>query len=146
MFKKITLLVTAAAFIGILLASCASNQTIEEGWVDENTYQVTVVGSVSNKKAGTKLRREALAKEAAKLRGIERIIEKFKGIMLKYNAGVSNAELTGSAIYAELNGKVQGGAIYKTVVCETTDEETSCKVLYRVSSPNLQKKTRMKIQ
>ncbi len=110
-----------------------------EGWINEDTYRTTAVGSPGQRwKTRSKMIQRNAAKEAARLLAVNNVLKKFKGEKIEAASGMANFEMTGIAVSSEVEGSVRGGSIIK----ETYDDENNCEIVYEVKAKGLKKKVR----
>jgi len=107
-----------------------------EGWIDDNTFQVSAIGTWPEDKADAKkVIKMNLAEEGAVLKAQTRIMEKFKGYALKAKGGAESGASLGEVAVKTIEGYAKGGSVIK----KTFDDELNCEVLYRVEAKGLKK-------
>lgn len=125
MKKIITTLVVLALVISCKTTSNkkfdgGESITKAEGWQDENTYQLVVVGTwdraryyiegeeteEEGKEAASAIRLQQMAKTTAQTIAKRNFLEKVAGSMIKSKTGVEDGKLVGDVIQSEVAGKV----------------------------------------
>lgn len=109
-------------------------QYVTEGWLDDDTFQLTAAGAAT-KTLTNKVARKESSKRAAILNAQYQLIEKFKGSQIEGAAGMQNFEMTGIAVAQQLKATTKGGSISNVV----WDEEDNCSILYSVRAKGLKK-------
>ena len=154
MKRTLMLLLVLALAVPVAFTSCASGKKggkgglggqvegesfVTEGWVNDDTYRTTAVGSPGAKfKDKSKYVQRNAAKEAARLLAVNNVLKKFKGERIEAASGMANFETTGIAVSSEVEGFVRGGSIIK----ETYSEENDCEIVYEVQATGLKKMVR----
>jgi len=107
---------------------------VTEGWVDDNTFQLTAAGAPT-KTLTNKVARKESSKRAAILNAQYQVIEKFKGSYIEGAAGMQNFEMTGIAVAQQLKAQIKAGNVSSVV----WDEEDNCSIIYTVMQKGLKK-------
>jgi len=111
-----------------------------EGWVDDDTFRVTVMG-LANQNIKRQAQKRILAKESALILAQKRIIEKMIGSNIRGASAVKDGESAGMVVTKEFEGMVKGGSI----VNEKYTEEDDCEITYEIQSKGLKKKAQVEI-
>ncbi len=135
-------------FISAILAACGSSPQTEisdsEGWVNENTYRVTAVGTIQPHHLSLPLpTRQTLACESAIIMAQTRMLEKFVDAGIAEVQGTVDTAAVGRNIRKYFTGTIRGGDVLR----KTFNEETSeCEVIYSLTSPGLKRKLQETVQ
>ena len=130
--------------IAALLSACGPSSqpeiTDSEGWLNENTYQVTAIGTIQPHHASLPFpTRQTLACESAIIMAQTRMLEKFVDAGIAEVEGSVDTVALGKTIRKYWSGTIRGG----DVIRKRFDRETSeCEVVYSLTSPGLRKKLR----
>ena len=141
---QIMLVSIAAAGIIIPFASCSyaigesnRNHTVTDGWIDNDTFQITSSGSPAR---GTivLLQRKEGSKRDAILAARMKIIRIFKRSAVKSRSGLESFDRSGKDMPLELETIVKNGHILE----ETWHENQDCDIVYVVHARNLKNMVR----
>jgi hypothetical protein len=108
----------------------------QEGWLNENTLQVVVLGHAPDD-VTTSTQRMYLAQRAAQLNAEARVVEKLVGANVEGKTTNENGVLLGEVIKKDFEGMIKSGTIVKT---RFDDKTQACEITYQISAKGLKKR------
>lgn len=134
----------AAALVALPACHSLSQQTSpvvnennykKEGWIDEHSFRVMVMGAPRRGEKNIRKRKEQ-AKAAAIIYAQRTIVEKFVYLPLNPGVGYINIEPRKARVIKHFEEIIKLGSIIEI----SYDENQYCEIVYQVSTPELKKK------
>jgi hypothetical protein len=105
---------------------------IKEGWIDEDTYRVTIIAAPESSLAETELKKKSAKEKALKL-ARRKVMQKFVDMRVRRAKSPTEIAATGVAVSKKFRETVRNGEVIK----ESYDNNNNCTVTYQVQKNGL---------